>query len=141
MQGRKLEDHSANISIHAAHEGCDISVLLLTSEPWQFQSTLPMRAATSPSQYIGVVNKKFQSTLPMRAATITGTYSIYKDGISIYAAHEGCDKQAEVLAATTKISIHAAHEGCDILRYRQKAHAGFFQSTQPMRAATHLAAA
>ena len=56
------------ISIHAAHEGCDVGSFGNTRTA-EFQSTLPMRAATGTALLINVT-VIFQSTQPMRAATM-----------------------------------------------------------------------
>ena len=64
-------DKAARISIHAAHEGCDIA-----------------------QEVTQVYNIKFQSTQPMRAATRQATFYNAKAVISIHAAHEGCDGAA-----------------------------------------------
>ena len=55
-----------------------------------FQSTLPMRGAT---RYTIAVSRpyKFQSTLPMRGATEVRAFEQYCRGISIHTPHAGSD--------------------------------------------------
>ena len=56
------------ISIHTPHAGSDLLRLFNGSFINGFQSTLPMRGATSHS-LISMYSQVFQSTLPMRGAT------------------------------------------------------------------------
>ena len=56
-----------------------------------FQSTQPMRAATTFKKTINVLIKLFQSTQPMRAATMVEALQKKLKVISIHAAHAGCD--------------------------------------------------
>ena len=59
------------ISIHAPHAGRDLFISGVTMPPYLFQSTRPMRGATS----LGFRHKasaRFQSTRPMRGATGIG---------------------------------------------------------------------
>ena len=84
-------DGAQDISIHAPHAGSDEvlnagRLVVLDFNPrspcgerrgrrepsatvWAFQSTLPMRGATSPHQSKPDTPGQFQSTLPMRGAT------------------------------------------------------------------------
>ena len=102
------------ISIHAAHEGCDWVLPQPTCPPAKFQSTQPMRAATVVTILKDFISTLFQSTQPMRAATTSWNTLRSESMISIHAAHEGCDKiLPEYVEILVPISIHAAHEGCD----------------------------
>ena len=56
------------LSIHAAHAGCDFFCFSISWHS-QFQSTQPMRAATSRQIEYELRYFAFQSTQPMRAAT------------------------------------------------------------------------
>ena len=56
-----------------------------------FQSTQPMRAATFVAMHHYSFNTRFQSTQPMRAATEKYGADITVELISIHAAHAGCD--------------------------------------------------
>ena len=74
----------------------------------------------------------------MRGATDTRKQGVFFVDISIHAPHAGCDSpQVGLHGRPRSISIHAPHAGCDVaergdLRLLQK-----FQSTHPMRGATH----
>ena len=124
------------ISIHAPREGCDPapSVHHFSSAP--FQSTHPVRGATSTIKD-GVQLAAFQSTHPVRGATgLDQGYVRDEKPISIHAPREGCDRSSRcylpsvqpfqsthpVRGATRRaskstkpsgISIHAPREGCD----------------------------
>ena len=56
------------ISIHAAREGGDGQPPASGANPSRFQSTPPVKAATTKAQH-EVESKKFQSTPPVKAAT------------------------------------------------------------------------
>ena len=146
-----------NISIHASHAGCDCAICLLCASRVIFQSTHPMRDATSRWQ-IGYKGLEFQSTHPMRDATLTGHISnvatkfqsthpmrdataIYMakqspSEISIHASHAGCDGKISDGIEALPISIHASHAGCDWESLTDLQDHGEFQSTHPMRDAT-----
>ena len=102
----------------------------------EFQSTHPMRGATSLTTSSSVFVVRFQSTHPMRGAT-TGFVSLSRyRPISIHAPHAGCDikdgkRQVYMSDFNPRtpcgvrpgcvvrdvdrctISIHAPHAGCD----------------------------
>ena len=124
------------ISIHAAHAGCDICFPPSLVGIDTFQSTQPMRAAT---KYSGRCN--LASGISIHAAHAgcdegAGTRAYERNKISIHAAHAGCDRFSAVLPKATQISIHAAHAGCDQTELNLLTGRTAFQSTQPMRAAT-----
>ena len=127
-----------------------------------FQSTHPMRGATSPSDIVPLPFHVFQSTHPMRGATIDAVKSGKVKPISIHAPHAGCDYAfVSIVKFILDISIHAPHAGCDqisswplhlTLISIHAPHAGCdfkvplgiavgipFQSTHPMRGATRQA--
>ena len=78
------------ISIHAAREGGD----------------LPNASSQDPCI-------KFQSTPPVKAATSNRKEVLRGSEISIHAAREGGDKDALKIGNDNMISIHAAREGGD----------------------------
>ena len=81
-----------------------------------FQSTHPMRGATTETGSRRRWNIGFQSTHPMRGATFRlGSFF-----------------------SLIVISIHAPHAGCDDTIYGRRAPPYKFQSTHPMRGATAL---
>ena len=85
-QGKAL----CKISIHAAREGGDLFA--------KFQKLLP---------------KIFQSTPPVKAATSFSRLSSSDRMISIHAAREGGDVYRQICRFYRSISIHAAREGGD----------------------------
>ena len=102
-----------DISIHAAREGGDPRACCNLSAGTRFQSTPPVKAAT------------------------TGTLSLYeKSGISIHAAREGGDELGLAYDFDAEISIHAAREGGDLLQTVFRQILTIFQSTPPVKAAT-----
>ena len=58
--------------------------------------------------------------------------------ISIHAAREGGDDISKYAHAVTLISIHAAREGGDSVQTEFGLNYVKFQSTPPVKAATHL---
>ena len=146
------------ISIHAPHAGSD-DQLRHGSPPWpRFQSTLPMRGATSNGD-IDVPLDVFQSTLPMRGATDSPETAAEPVPISIHAPHAGSDNTPCILyTGYFYISIHAPHAGSDehvimasslSVDFNPRSPCGerpsnekpsfeypVFQSTLPMRGAT-----
>ena len=120
-----------------------------------------MRGATVIANYGIDQPCKFQSTHPMRGATSKDIRKAIKCLISIHAPHEGCDCIPGPGHLQLAISIHAPHEGCDHIRANSgnyehdisihAPHEGCdpgchfviiqhrrFQSTHPMRGATVL---
>ena len=94
-----------------------------------------MRGATITPKRVTKVFK-FQSTLPMRGATTGVLDYINNNLISIHAPHAGSDSALLASPPPAWISIHAPHAGSDAERNRQTASERIFQSTLPMRGAT-----
>ena len=160
---RKIQIKNAGkdiISIHAPHTGRDPDYQDGRHTGQLFQSTRPIRGATSPpwlcSQYADHFNPRapygarrptttreiprtsgFQSTRPIRGATsvvlITDSVSL----ISIHAPHTGRDSiKATARELDISISIHAPHTGRDVRKSLIVAKPCIFQSTRPIRGAT-----
>ena len=150
---------SQRISIHAPHAGRDATPIPLSMSAYTFQSTRPMRGATSSSYRRrghgsdfnprapcgarlarppgGGGGEIFQSTRPMRGATGGIPPALCRDDISIHAPHAGRDSPPASLVSTgQRISIHAPHAGRDRRRERRERPHNAFQSTRPMRGAT-----
>ena len=89
---RRVRRYRAAISIHAAREGGD----LFLRRSW----------------YLCV---RFQSTPPVKAATSMVIYDLVERRISIHAAREGGDAIVYLNIPSPVISIHAAREGGDWL--------------------------
>ena len=130
--------YSFHISIHAPREGSDSPDLLVNLGLCIFQSTLPVRGATSPRRSVQVA-VRFQSTLPVRGATSTIASITFICWISIHAPREGSDPPWRVVllppwgfqstlpvrgatelgregGRASGISIHAPREGSDFLQ-------------------------
>ena len=129
--GRRL-----SISIHAPHAGRDgIGKEIYFRTP-VFQSTRPMRGATSIVRYVHSVGSEFQSTRPMRGATgatdpivlelvFQSTRPMRGATVPIQAFEAGPDDfnprapcgarrdEALIVACLHNISIHAPHAGRD----------------------------
>ena len=130
------------------------------SLPMPFQSTRPARGATCRRQLcpgrqrhfnpraprgarphrpgLPAVHDVFQSTRPMRGATYNGNQTMLPDSHFNPRAPCGARLFPPVRAGHNDIiSIHAPHAGRDILSLRHKGMPVIFQSTRPMRGATH----
>ena len=101
-----------HISIHAPREGCDWKNATGRSKTLRFQSTHPVRGATSfvCSACILFV---FQPTHPVRGATRWMLGYIRTLSISTHAPREGCDCTSVRPLRLFGISTHAPREGCD----------------------------
>ena len=134
---KALENHQKGeiISIHAPLAGCDPLRIMLRTRPsnfnprtpcgvrprrWKttkkaklFQSTHPLRGATSAFRTQQSSDFGFQSTHPLRGATdiIFDCMNCMK--ISIHAPLAGCDSLNFEKTELEKISIHAPLAGCD----------------------------
>ena len=101
-----------------------------------FQSTHPVRGATTAAEYVAQREAIFQSTHPVRGATVPPRGDRGCPSISIHAPREGCDLSEQCAVVLDQvISIHAPREGCDpqdVLDSLDKE----FQSTHPVRGAT-----
>ena len=132
--------------------------MITSDKTSEFQSTRPMRGATLVSCE-PCRNETFQSTRPMRGATWASRNGYIVPDISIHAPHAGRDEKRTCPPSPDRISIHAPHAGRDLSRCGRPLfrpisihapHAGrdktgfpskrcrpLFQSTRPMRGATH----
>ena len=151
------------ISIHAPLTGSDGWKVWPCQWRWVFQSTLPLRGATSKACFLAHANL-FQSTLPLRGATYMlyqfDTQSLFQSTlplrgatkrikavqvvptISIHAPLTGSDTQENSpFIAAVLISIHAPLTGSDDFRRDVYEAMEEFQSTLPLRGATYLSGA
>ena len=142
-RGRRLDlrlrtSRTCGVSIHAAHEGGDVTKRssLPTYADRQFQSTPPTRAATSGGRARRGCDKRFNPRRPRgRRRQVSGTPSAlppFQSTPPTRAATRGR------LRGRTRglVSIHAAHEGGDTIGGRHRRPRCEFQSTPPTRAAT-----
>ena len=105
-----------------------------------FQSTLPVRGATAIWRARKWRIIIFQSTLPVRGATYVDRIADPAIFISIHAPRAGSDFSARLVQLPTGISIHAPRAGSDNERLTACRSSYRFQSTLPVRGATHGAA-
>ena len=124
------------ISIHAAREGGDDKFGVCFFVRFVFQSTPPVKAATTTSVTV-LRSVLFQSTPPVKAATSSLMTASSAARISIHAAREGGDDVTLAdYKAALRISIHAAREGGDHIHRDVSVSVAVFQSTPPVKAAT-----
>ena len=122
-----LRGASAIVSIHAALTGSDSRTSLPMRRCWSFnprcpcgqrpstgspkrcctmfQSTLPLRAATTLTVFPASM-KPFQSTLPLRAATRGDQRERQASGVSIHAALTGSDVTIDVYKRQRTLGVH-----------------------------------
>ena len=140
MRGATQDDFSPfksiDISIHAPLAGCDESVQVALNNKAKFQSTHPLRGATSTNkQAPGGI--QFQSTHPLRGATTVHIPSSFVH--QYFNPRTPCGVRpyfAQYKSWTSNISIHAPLAGCDdMIDYLSDFHMQF-QSTHPLRGAT-----
>ena len=112
---RPIDFDDTSVSIHAPHAGRDARCKALSVSGRTFQSTRPMRGATSQVG-MSTADLTFQSTRPMRGATFSVVFFSESSNVSIHAPHAGRDPQ-------TRLSMSGMYK---------------FQSTRPMRGATSI---
>ena len=126
------------ISIHAPHAGCDHAAFQSPVKTFfRFQSTHPMRGATSKRRYIMYRIINFNPRTPC------GVRRRCLPDVQILPPHFNprtpCGvrlKRGYAHRLAMQISIHAPHAGCDFGSRGTRQDAGKFQSTHPMRGAT-----
>ena len=148
------------ISIHAPLTGCDRRLCRNNACEFLFQSTHPLRDATQSVADKSNERKDFNPRTPygmrlylaliktlspiyfnprtpygMRLVKSAFYYAVKK--ISIHAPLTGCDVIDQMPEEMQKISIHAPLTGCDWLMISTLLLHTLFQSTHPLRDATH----
>ena len=124
------------ISIHAPRAGCDSKKRPKYAQPLTFQSTHPVRGATSLFAVSLDNASEFQSTHPVRGATCRSGAGHYKQAISIHAPRAGCDMTA--IRRRSRQSNFNPRTPCGV-RLRPSFVIELlraFQSTHPVRGAT-----
>ena len=82
--------------------------------------------------------REFQSTRPVKGATWALFCGESEDGVSIHAPREGRDQPASgAVAFAVEVSIHAPREGRDTISNSATVAGTSFQSTRPVKGATH----
>ena len=111
-QGRPGGVPADDISIHAPRAGRDRARSLIFPHLWKFQSTRPVRGATTRKDILRH-EWEFQSTRPVRGATPAEVYCTFSYTISIHAPRAGRDAGRDVVRPGEHISIHAPRAGRD----------------------------
>ena len=125
------------ISIHAPHAGSDGFAATIARDWPNFNPRSP--CGERPDEFFpAMVLFVFQSTLPMRGATSLPFQEMQDSYISIHAPHAGSDVLIDKVCSINFISIHAPHAGSDTVPSLVPLRGFLFQSTLPMRGATAL---
>ena len=149
-----------SISIHAPRAGCDVQLSAKNASGRVFQSTHPVRGATSndgldagrakhfnPRTPCGVrrapwrwpaSSLAFQSTHPVRGATLQTNSAVRYVLISIHAPRAGCDNTSGPASAPS--TNFNPRTPCGVRRWLCRVALGRlrFQSTHPVRGATTI---
>ena len=88
--------------------------VIFTSDAFRFQSTHPMRDATTPWCLIQLA-EQFQSTHPMRDATGLGFFIFVTEKFQSTHPMRDATGRHPTNSTCRSISIHASHAGCDDL--------------------------
>ena len=126
------------ISIHAPRAGCDVKSLASCAYSFYFNPRTPCgvrrRVYSSISQ-----RKIFQSTHPVRGATSgVATSGLRRTQFQSTHPVRGATRDTRSLSEISSISIHAPRAGCDSIARRSLTRSGEFQSTHPVRGATEF---
>ena len=147
------------ISIHAPHTGRDMCRSSVSGPSSRFQSTRPIRGATTTRPHSITSKEDFNPRAPYGARLDRIDDAFLVDLISIHAPHTGRDASGSCARASRSnfnprapygarpprrpaakrpvlISIHAPHTGRDSMRERMMPVPSSFQSTRPIRGAT-----
>ena len=100
------------ISIHAPRAGCDTRHTFATMMKSVFQSTHPVRGATS-SFFCAPPARRISIHAPRAGCDHRQSPSRREDCISIHAPRAGCDPSRQPFSNLQMISIHAPRAGCD----------------------------
>ena len=103
------------ISIHAPHAGSDLLPSSCMGDTRSFQSTLPMRGATTARATTRQLRQHFNPRSP--CGERHRGHPVRRRGIqiSIHAPHAGSDLQIRRMLHSPRISIHAPHAGSDVV--------------------------
>ena len=131
---------SADISIHAPLAGCDTYFLCRTDIHSLISIHAPLAGCDWRWRCGACCITAFQSTHPLRGATSCWPWCLETMSISIHAPLAGCDAPAAQLHGLIGISIHAPLAGCDSIGLCALFAIYQFQSTHPLRGATQRVA-
>ena len=123
-----------NISIHAPRAGRDSDTI--GHYGCHVISIHAPRAGRDHAESCDIHVLIFQSTRPVRGATSASRYASDKHLISIHAPRAGRDDRHSARCTILNISIHAPRAGRDNKSSSASRYASQFQSTRPVRGAT-----
>ena len=126
------------ISIHAPLAGSDLAAIFF-SPVFLISIHAPLAGSDYSYEFKGLAVKKFQSTLPSRGATNPSNLLAHLDHYFNPRSPRG-ERRIFLKTVTlgAGISIHAPLAGSDILHRRPPSSSSRFQSTLPSRGATEL---
>ena len=128
-----------SISIHAPLAGRDVTFSESGSNWVSFQSTRPLRGATSEAD-AALIGSSFQSTRPLRGATRSASSQPGRRNFNPRAPCGARRVYPHAGDRAESISIHAPLAGRDRARPYRCRWRPLFQSTRPLRGATSLSA-
>ena len=123
------------ISIHAPHAGCDTPQSPARSKAPHFNPRTPCRVRPGQGSR-SASPRQFQSTHPMRGATTRRPSSRLPRAISIHAPHAGCDKSLRHRGNLLLYFNPRTPCGVRPAAFGTSCAGAAFQSTHPMRGAT-----
>ena len=109
---RCLSVGKAGVSIHAPHAGRDRGIPRSSVQSWRFNPRAPCGARRVIVCHV-LSFLKFQSTRPMRGATSIRQHIHKSVCVSIHAPHAGRDLGGKLQWDGKSVSIHAPHAGRD----------------------------
>ena len=132
---RKRQADVFRVSIHAPGEGSD-SVNHHNAPVLDVSIHAPGEGSDLPARSSGCHRVWFQSTLPVKGATTTAPIDRSQHPVSIHAPGEGSDVSALFVFRGFGVSIHAPGEGSDRMVLFTSSIRLPFQSTLPVKGAT-----
>ena len=119
------------ISIHAPLAGCDDQLRSGKKAKQPISIHAPLAGCDVTGEWITFEQAKFQSTHPLRGATSGGFSTGCSVPISIHAPLAGCDLHLLHPWPRTDISIHAPLAGCDDTCATVQHHKPYFNPRTP----------
>ena len=127
-----------HISIHAPLAGCDFQQQPFQIAKSRFQSTHPLRGATTSPVSCANWLIYFNPRTPCGVRPLKRVQLFHSCVISIHAPLAGCDQKSSGPSQSRWISIHAPLAGCDCVGLLDPPIVSIFQSTHPLRGATNF---
>ena len=133
--GQLIKIAALHISIHAPLAGCDAG-----QRDAGLAHAISIHAPLAGCDLVKSISRfarnTFQSTHPLRGATTQTVVVAGRAQISIHAPLAGCDLLYTSVFGKHVISIHAPLTGCDLVKSISRFARNTFQSTHPSRGAT-----